>query len=248
MLHKLVCFPLLPLMCILPRILGSLQILNLSRNALEELPPSLFHEFKPYLWHARRRNFRDLRVIDLSYNKLSILAGHGPSNFECEFEWFPLSTQDVRIHALSEDFVFFGAILFSILLCTVHACIFGATYGGLRSTCLLTSVIFRSMCGFFKRPRHLGFWALQHSKPQSIGPAWKSIDQGDPVGFVRPGRWMLQTTPKLRWAVDGLNRFLSSVSRIWWKLLGFLSLKKFILLKRSLVFEELSKNNLMWHV
>ena len=143
---------------------------------------------------------------------------------------------------------FFGAILFSILLCTVHACIFGATYGGLRSTCLLTSVIFRSMCGFFKRPRHLGFWALQHSKPQNIGPAWKSIDQGDPVGFVRPGRWMLQTTPKLRWAVDGLNRFLSSVSRIWWKLLGFLSLKKFILLKRSLVFEELSKNNLMWHV
>ena len=122
MLHKLVRFPLLPHMCILPRMLGSLQILNLSRNALEELPPSLFHEFKPYLWHARRRtlwharrrNFRDLRVIDLSYNKLSILAGHGPSNFECEFEWFPLSTQDVRIHALSEDF-FWGAILFSII-------------------------------------------------------------------------------------------------------------------------------------
>ena len=87
MLHKLVRFPLLPHMCILPRMLGSLQILNLSRNALEELPPSLFHEFKPYLWHARRRKFRDLRVIDLSYNKLSILAGHCPSNFECEWSW-----------------------------------------------------------------------------------------------------------------------------------------------------------------
>lgn len=140
---------------------------------------------------------------------------------------------------------FLGQFFFQLYMCCT--CIFGATYGGLRSTCLLTSVIFRSMCGFFKRPRHLGFWALQHSKPQNIGPAWKSIDQGDPAGF-EPGRWMLQTTPKLRWAVDGLNRFLSSVSRIWWKLFGFLSLKKFTLLKRSLVFEELSKNNLMWYV
>ena len=55
-------------MRILPRPLASLRKLNLSQNALEELPLGLFDSVS------------GLEVLDLSYNQLSILGPY-PSTF-----------------------------------------------------------------------------------------------------------------------------------------------------------------------
>ena len=60
----------------------SLELLNLSRNALEELPPRLFHGLK-------------LSVIDLSHNKLSTLNA-------TQFDLESLTTLDLRGNRLTD--------------------------------------------------------------------------------------------------------------------------------------------------
>ena len=66
----------------LPRNLSSLKLLNLSRNALEELPPSLFDGL-------------NLKVIDLSHNKLRTLNA-------TQFDLESLTTLDLRGNRLTD--------------------------------------------------------------------------------------------------------------------------------------------------
>ena len=66
-----------------PRNLNSLQLLNLSRNALEELPPRLFDGLN---W---------VHVIDLSHNKLQTLSA-------TQFNLPHLTTLDLRGNRLTD--------------------------------------------------------------------------------------------------------------------------------------------------
>ena len=66
----------------LPRNLSSLNFLNLSQNALEELPPSLFDGL-------------NLSVIDLSHNKLRTLNA-------TQFDLESLTTLDLRGNRLTD--------------------------------------------------------------------------------------------------------------------------------------------------
>ena len=59
-----------------------MELLNLSRNALEELPPGLFHGLK-------------LSVIDLSHNKLRTLNA-------TQFDLESLTTLDLRGNRLTD--------------------------------------------------------------------------------------------------------------------------------------------------
>ena len=66
----------------LPRNLSSLKLLNLSRNALEELHPSVFEGL-------------NLSVIDLSHNKLRTLNA-------TQFDLESLTTLDLRGNRLTD--------------------------------------------------------------------------------------------------------------------------------------------------
>ena len=83
-LHAPACHP--------PRTLSSLKLLNLSQNALEELPPGLFDRLNLSVidlshnslrkWDSKLFDLENLTSLDVSHNKLQALPALPPKVFQ----------------------------------------------------------------------------------------------------------------------------------------------------------------------